>query len=224
MPEHERSTGDEMSASRSARRLRVAAMGFALLLVAALVLGIALGVRAVGADPAWGDDRPAGQVTGGGDPAGSRRDPAQVGQGTLRWQTREGGEVALRVDRAETISRGSPDLRSGWDGPAPCQEYFLVEMTIQYSGAASWDPAEQLTVLRMTSPFGTAGASPGTEFLAEPLQGGSAPMEDGETRTGTVVFIEGAGTDWNHHLVIGTDDGRWMHVQPAGTAETRASC
>lgn len=210
-----------------ARRLRLVGVLFALVLVAALILAVVLGARAVGADPAWGDDGPAGQVVGGVDADGTRRDPARVGQGSLQWGTREGGQLTLRVDRAEAISRGAPDLRTGWDGPAPCQEYFLVEMTISYAGAGSWDPAERLTVLRMSGPFDTAEASAGLEILAAPLLVEGEALEDGDTRTGTVVFTGSSGTDWDQHLVLGMDGSGWLHVQPAragGTTESSVSC
>lgn len=213
-----------MGHGRAQRARRGLLAVLALLLVAGLVVGTVLVVRAVRADPAWGDTARSGGVVGGGEPAGTRRDPAQVGEGTLHWDTRQGGEVALSVDRAERIHGGSRDLRTGWEGPFPCQEYFLVAMTIRYTGAGSWRPAEHLTVLRMTGPFGTSEASAGTELLAAPLLVEGVTLEHGDTVTGTVVFTGRSGTDWSHHLVLGTDGGGWLHVEPIGETGTSTSC
>lgn len=195
-----------------------------LMLAAGLVVGSVLTVRAVRADPAWGDASHAGWVVGDGEPAGTRRDPARAGEGTLHWQTPQGGEVALSVDRAERAPRGSPYLRDGWDGPAPCQEYFVVEMTIRYRGSGTWAPAEQLMVQRMTGPFGASEALAGTEILADPLLVEGASMEDGDALTGTVVFIGPSGTEWGRHLVIGTDGGGWLHVEPAAETSAMTHC
>lgn len=204
-------------------RRRLVALLLAVPLVLVLVIGGILGGRVLLADPAFGDLRERGTVEGSSWPRGGRAMPAALGEDTLRWETSEGGELSVRVDRAERVLDEGVDFVSGWDGVPLCTEMFIVELTAAYEGAGSFEPASQLEIQRMAEPAEVHTAADGLDILAEPLLDPEVRLEDGDSVTGTVYFRGEVNQDWSGHLVIGTDEGRPLHVSPALPAPPMAS-
>jgi hypothetical protein len=184
-------------------------------LVLALAVGGILGGRVLLADPAFGDLRQRGTVEGSSWPRGSRAMPAALGEDTLRWETEDGGAVSVQVDRAEEVLGGQEDFVRGWGGVPECASMFVVELTAAYEGPGSFEPAAQLEVQRMAEPAEAHIAADGLDILAEPLLDPEISLADGDSVTGTVYFRGRTREDWSGHLVIGTDEGRPLHVSPA---------
>lgn len=222
MGDRERRTPRDSSAGARPRR-RAVVLLLAVPLVLVLLIGGILGGRVLLADPAFGDTRQRGTVEGSSWPRGSRAMPAALGEDTLRWETQDGGEISVRVDRAEKVLDTTTDFVRGWEGVPLCTEMFVVELTAAYEGAGSFAPAAQLEVQRMAGPAAAHTAADGLDILAEPLLDPGVRLEDGDSVTGTVYFRGEVREDWSGHLVIGTDEGRPMHVSPALPAPTTAS-
>lgn len=218
----ERRTPRDGSAGATPRR-RAVVLLLAVPLVLVLLIGGILGGRVLLADPAFGDLRERGRVEGSSWPRGSRAVPAALGEDTLRWETQDGGEVSVRVERAEEVFDQRADFVRGWEGVPLCTGMFLVELTVAYEGAGRFEPASQLEVQRMAGPAEVRTAADGLDILAEPLLAPEVRLEDGDSVTGTVYFRGEVRDDWSGHLVIGTDEGRPLHVSPALPAPTTAS-
>ena len=222
MGSRERRTPRDGSAGARPRR-RLVALLLAVPLVLVLVIGGILGGRVLLADPAFADTRQRGKVEGSSWPRGSRAVPAALGEDTLRWETQDGGEISVRVDRAEKVHGEEADFVRGWEGVPQCTEMFIVELTAVYKGAGSFEPAAQLEVQRMAGPAEVHTAADGLDILADPLLDPELRLQDGDSVIGTVYFRGEVNQDWSGHLVIGTDEGRPLHVSPALPAPPMAS-
>lgn len=209
------------TATRPRRRAVVLLLAVPVVLV--LLVGGILGGRVLLADPAFGDLRQRGTVEDSSWPRGSRAVPARLGADTLQWETQDGGEISVRVDRAERVHDEAADFVRGWEGVPLCTEMFIVELTAAYEGAGSFEPATELEVQRMAGPAEAHTAADGLDVLAEPLLDPEVRLEDGDSMTGTVYFRGEVNEDWSGHLVIGTDEGRPLHVNSALPAPTMAS-